>query len=93
MSDLGLPHERAGAESLPATRIWKGRPFLDHQIISSSHVKWCNSKTDTALPPSKLCLMPLSNLAAPMVRDLLLISKLNTLMANLYPFVPLPTLF
>lgn len=31
------------------TGIWTIGQFLDHQIISSNHVKWNNSEIDSAL--------------------------------------------
>lgn len=81
VAELGCLYEREGAESVPTTGIWKGRHFLHRQIISSNHVKWCNSKIDSTVSYSKLCFLLFPSLTAPMVRNLPLASRLNVLMA------------
>lgn len=76
VAELGRLYEQEGAESVPTTGIWKGRHFLHHRIVSSSHVKWCNSKIDGAVSFSKLRFLLFPSLAAPMVRNLPLVSRL-----------------
>lgn len=49
VAESGRLYEQEGAESMPTMGIWKGRHFLHHQIVSSDHVKWCNSKIDSAV--------------------------------------------